>query len=61
MFWESGRSWDSTLAGRLAQFAVEEPVQRQEKTISLFIRLPYGVQVDEDDAQRVFAFLLSQM
>jgi len=48
---------DSTLAGRLAQLAVEE--LRKEGTDALFIavRLPYGVQKDEDDAQRSLAFI----
>jgi NAD+ synthase len=48
---------DSTLAGRLAQLAVEE--LRAEGTEALFIavRLPYGVQQDEEDAQRSLAFI----
>ncbi|MEH7106237.1 ammonia-dependent NAD(+) synthetase [Bacillus sp. JJ1764] len=48
---------DSTLAGRLAQLAVEE--LRKEGTDALFIavRLPYGVQQDEEDAQRSLAFI----
>ncbi|MDR4949214.1 ammonia-dependent NAD(+) synthetase [Neobacillus cucumis] len=48
---------DSTLAGRLAQLAVEE--LRKEGTEALFIavRLPYGVQQDEEDAQRSLAFI----
>nr|WP_263324937.1 ammonia-dependent NAD(+) synthetase [Neobacillus sp. Marseille-Q6967] len=48
---------DSTLAGRLTQLAVEE--LRSEGTEALFIavRLPYGVQQDEDDAQRSLAFI----
>jgi NAD+ synthase len=48
---------DSTLAGRLAQLAVEE--LRKEGTEALFIavRLPYGVQQDEDDAKRSLAFI----
>lgn len=48
---------DSTLAGRLAQLAVEE--LRNEGTEALFIavRLPYGVQQDEEDAKRSLAFI----
>jgi NAD+ synthase len=48
---------DSTLAGRLAQLAVEE--LRNEGTNALFIavRLPYGVQQDEVDAIRSLAFI----
>lgn len=48
---------DSTLAGRLAQLAVEE--LRTEGMDSLFIavRLPYGVQQDEEDAKRSLAFI----
>src|SRR3954447_6894193 len=48
---------DSTLAGRLAQLAVEE--LRKEGTEASFIavRLPYGVQQDEEDAKRSLAFI----
>ncbi|WP_066371060.1 ammonia-dependent NAD(+) synthetase [Neobacillus fumarioli] len=48
---------DSTLAGRLAQLAVEE--LRKEGTDALFIavRLPYGVQHDEEDAKRSLSFI----
>ncbi|MFP5112727.1 ammonia-dependent NAD(+) synthetase [Bacillaceae bacterium C204] len=48
---------DSTLAGRLAQLAVEE--LRNDGTDALFIavRLPYGVQQDEEDAKRSLAFI----
>lgn len=48
---------DSTLAGRLAQLAVEE--LRKEGTDARFIavRLPYGVQQDEEDAKRSLAFI----
>jgi NAD+ synthase len=48
---------DSTLAGRLAQLAVEE--LRNEGTEALFIavRLPYGVQQDEEDAKRSLGFI----
>lgn len=48
---------DSTLSGRLAQLAVEE--LRKEGTDALFIavRLPYGVQQDEEDAKRSLVFI----
>jgi len=48
---------DSTLAGRIAQLAVEE--LRKEGTEALFIavRLPYGVQQDEEDAKRSLGFI----
>lgn len=48
---------DSSLAGRLAQLAVEE--LRNEGTEALFIavRLPYGIQQDEEDAKRSLAFI----
>ena len=49
---------DSTLAGRLAQLAVER-VREQEGTKVRFhaVRLPYGEQADEDDAQRALNFI----
>ncbi|MFK9090079.1 ammonia-dependent NAD(+) synthetase [Bacillus salipaludis] len=48
---------DSSLAGRLAQLAVEE--LRSEGTDALFIavRLPYGVQQDEEDAKLSLNFI----
>ncbi|WP_270774475.1 ammonia-dependent NAD(+) synthetase [Streptococcus anginosus] len=50
---------DSTLAGRLAQLAIEELRAETGDTSYQFIavRLPYGVQADEDDAQRALAFI----
>ena len=50
---------DSTLAGRLAQLAVEEMRAETGDNSYRFIavRLPYGVQVDEDDAQKALAFI----
>lgn len=50
---------DSTLAGRLAQLAIEELRQETGDGSYRFIavRLPYGVQVDEDDAQRALDFI----
>lgn len=48
---------DSTLLGALAQRAVNE--LRAEGTEAVFVamRLPYGVQHDEDDAQAALAFI----
>lgn len=48
---------DSTLAGRLAQLAVEK--LRAEGTDATFIavRLPHGVQADEEDAQLALQFI----
>jgi NAD+ synthase len=45
---------DSSLAGRLAQLAIEELRAETGDATYQFIavRLPYGVQQDEDDAQR---------
>ncbi|MFT9846166.1 ammonia-dependent NAD(+) synthetase [Aneurinibacillus sp. REN35] len=49
---------DSTLAGRLAQRAVEElRTETKKDYIFVAVRLPYGVQKDEDDAQRALAFI----
>ena len=50
---------DSTLAGRLAQLAVEEMRAETGDNGYRFIavRLPYGVQADEDDAQKALAFI----
>ncbi|MDQ0221663.1 ammonia-dependent NAD(+) synthetase [Streptococcus moroccensis] len=50
---------DSTLAGRLAQLAVEEMRAETGDDAYQFIaiRLPYGVQADEDDAQKALAFI----
>lgn len=48
---------DSTLAGRLAQLAVEE-VRAEDGTAEFVaVRLPYGAQVDEDDAQVAMKFI----
>ncbi len=49
---------DSSLAGRLCQLAVEE-LRRDTGEDQLFIalRLPYGIQKDEEDAQRALRFI----
>ncbi|MDR0922135.1 MAG: ammonia-dependent NAD(+) synthetase [Lactobacillales bacterium] len=50
---------DSSLAGRLAQLAIEEMREETKDTSYQFIavRLPYGVQADEEDAQRALKFI----
>jgi NAD+ synthase len=49
---------DSSLAGRLAQLAVEELRQETNKEyVFIAVRLPYGVQKDEEDAQRALKFI----
>jgi NAD+ synthase len=49
---------DSSLAGRLAQLAVEELRQETGKEyVFIAVRLPYGVQKDEEDAQRALKFI----
>ena len=48
---------DSTLAGRLAQLAVEELAQEGIEANFIAVRLPYGVQHDEDDALAALDFI----
>ena len=50
---------DSTLAGRLAQLAMEEMRSETGDASYQFIavRLPYGVQTDEEDAQKALTFI----
>ena len=50
---------DSTLAGRLAQLAMEEMRSETGDASYQFVavRLPYGVQADEADAQKALAFI----
>lgn len=48
---------DSTLAGRLCQLAVEELRETGRAAQFIAVRLPYGVQRDEADAQRAVAFI----
>ncbi len=48
---------DSTLAGRLAQLAVEELESDGTDARFIAVRLPYGVQADEADAQAALAFI----
>ncbi|MBD8042248.1 ammonia-dependent NAD(+) synthetase [Arthrobacter sp. Sa2BUA2] len=48
---------DSTLAGRLAQLAVEELDAEGTDANFIALRLPYRVQHDEDDAQAALDFI----
>jgi NAD+ synthase len=48
---------DSTLAGRLCQLAVEELAAEGRPVRFVAVRLPYGVQRDEDDAQLALDFI----
>ncbi|HJV45079.1 MAG TPA: ammonia-dependent NAD(+) synthetase [Bacillota bacterium] len=49
---------DSSLAGRLAQRAVEELREETGKPYQFIaVRLPYGVQQDEEDAKRALDFI----
>ena len=49
---------DSSLAGRLCQMAVEElRTQTGKDYLFIALRLPYGVQRDEEDAQRALQFI----
>ncbi|MFJ1270176.1 ammonia-dependent NAD(+) synthetase [Legionella lytica] len=48
---------DSTLAGRLAQIAVEELRAEAYSAYFLAVRLPYGTQVDEEDARAAIDYI----
>lgn len=48
---------DSTCAGRLAQLAVEKIRSQGIKVKFVAMRLPYKIQLDEDDAQAAIAFI----
>jgi NAD+ synthase len=48
---------DSTLAGRLAQLAAEELRQEGYDCKFMAVRLPYGIQQDEEDAQNSLKFI----
>ena len=48
---------DSSLAGRLVQLAVERLRAEGEEAEFIAVRLPYGVQRDEDDAQLALSFI----
>lgn len=51
---------DSTLAGRLAQLAVEQLAQEGVEANFIAVRLPYGVQHDEHDAQAALKFIAAK-
>lgn len=48
---------DSTLAGKLAQLAVDELRQEGKDAVFVAVRLPYHQQADEDDAQLALQFI----
>ncbi|WP_042391989.1 ammonia-dependent NAD(+) synthetase [Streptacidiphilus carbonis] len=48
---------DSTLTGRLCQLAAEELRAEGHEATFVAVRLPYGVQADEDDAQIALDFI----
>ena len=48
---------DSSLAGRLAQLAVERLREAGREAEFIAVRLPYAVQRDEDDAQLALTFI----
>lgn len=48
---------DSSLAGRLAQLAVEELRAEGHDVKFIAVRLPYGVQQDEEDARKALQFI----
>lgn len=48
---------DSTLTGRLAQLAVEELRGEGHEATFTAVRLPYGIQKDEADAQLALSFI----
>ncbi|URN93668.1 MAG: ammonia-dependent NAD(+) synthetase [Candidatus Pristimantibacillus lignocellulolyticus] len=48
---------DSTLAGKLAQLAVDQMNEHGYNKKFIAVRLPYGEQKDEEDAQRALAFI----
>ncbi|MFC0675820.1 ammonia-dependent NAD(+) synthetase [Brachybacterium hainanense] len=51
---------DSTLAGRLAQLAIEELASRGVEKEFLAVRLPYAVQRDEADAQAAMDWIAAR-
>jgi NAD+ synthase len=48
---------DSTLAGKLCQIAVEQAREEGLDATLTAVRLPYGVQADEEDAQEALRFI----
>lgn len=53
----NGSGQDSTLAGKLAQIAVNELKGEGYKAIFTAVRLPYQVKKDEKDAQKSLQFI----
>ncbi|QAY73835.1 ammonia-dependent NAD(+) synthetase [Agromyces protaetiae] len=51
---------DSSLAGRLCKLAVDELIAEGTPARFVAVRLPYGVQHDEDDAQLALEFIEPQ-
>ena len=51
---------DSSLAGRLAQLAVDELADEGTPASFVAVRLPHGIQMDEDDAQLALSFIRPQ-
>lgn len=49
---------DSSTAGRLCQLAVERVREAGGSAVFVAMRLPYGAQHDEDDAQRALDFIV---
>ncbi|WP_019139966.1 ammonia-dependent NAD(+) synthetase [Noviherbaspirillum massiliense] len=52
---------DSSVAGRLAQLAVERARSKGHQAKFIAMRLPYGVQRDEEDAQKALKFIRPDM
>jgi len=52
---------DSTLVGKLAQIAIDELNTEEKKYEFVALRLPYGVQFDEDDCRDALAFINPSM
>ena len=52
---------DSTLVGKLAQIAIDELNQEGGKYEFVALRLPYGVQLDEDDCRDALDFINPSM
>ncbi len=52
---------DSTLAGRLAQLAAEELRAAGTDARFVAVRLPYGTQLDEDDARAAMEFVAADV
>lgn len=48
---------DSSVAGKFCQLAVERLRQQEYEAEFIAVRLPYGIQLDEDDAQKALRFI----